>query len=57
MTATTAQTLLTLFILLVFLGFLIWALKTGQFKNIESPKHDMLDEQDDESAPPRRKVP
>ena len=57
MTATTAQTLLTLFILLVFLGFLIWALKTGQFKNIESPKHDMLDEQDDESAPPRRKAP
>lgn len=57
MEATSAQTLLTLFILLIFLGFLIWALKTGQFKNIESPKQDMLDDQDDGSVPPRRKSP
>lgn len=57
MSATTAQTLLTLFILLVFLGFLIWALKTGQFKNIESPKQDMLDDKDDGSVPTRRKEP
>lgn len=54
MNATTAQTLLTLFILLVFLGFLIWALKTGQFKNIESPKQDMLDDKDDGSIQKRR---
>jgi cbb3-type cytochrome oxidase maturation protein len=40
--ATIAQTFLTLAILAIFVGFLIWAIKSGQFNNIEDPKYRML---------------
>ena len=42
--ATIAQTVMTLLILAVFLGFLIWGLKSGQFHNVEDAKYRMLDD-------------
>jgi cbb3-type cytochrome oxidase maturation protein len=36
---TLAQALLTLALLVIFVGFLIWGIKTGQFRNIEEPKY------------------
>jgi cbb3-type cytochrome oxidase maturation protein len=41
--ATIAQTVMTLLILLVFLGFLVWGIKSGQFHNVEDAKYRMLD--------------
>ena len=40
--ATFAQTLFTGLILSVFLGFLIWGIRTGQFRNVEEAKYRML---------------
>jgi cbb3-type cytochrome oxidase maturation protein len=40
--ATIAQTILTLSILLIFAGFLIWGIKSGQFHNVEEAKYRML---------------
>ena len=40
--ATIAQTFLTLAILAIFVGFLIWAIKSGQFNNVEESKYRML---------------
>jgi len=37
-----AQTVMTLLILLIFLGFLIWGIKSGQFRNIEDAKYRIL---------------
>ncbi len=45
--ATIAQTVMTLLILAVFLGFLIWGIKSGQFKNVEEPKYRIFDDTDD----------
>jgi nitrogen fixation-related uncharacterized protein len=41
--ATIAQTILTGLIFLIFVGFLIWGIKTGQFHNIEEVKYRMLE--------------
>jgi nitrogen fixation-related uncharacterized protein len=41
--ATIAQTILTGLIFLIFVGFLIWGIKTGQFHNIEEAKYRMLE--------------
>lgn len=40
--ATLAQTLMTVAILAIFLGFFIWGWRTGQFKNIEKAKFNMM---------------
>ena len=40
--ATIAQTILTLLILAIFLGFLVWGIKTRQFHNVEDAKYHML---------------
>jgi cbb3-type cytochrome oxidase maturation protein len=40
--ATIAQTILTLSILLIFVGFLIWGIKSGQFHHVEEAKYRML---------------
>lgn len=40
--ATTALTIMSFLILLSFLGFFIWGLKSGQFKNIEEAKYNMF---------------
>jgi cbb3-type cytochrome oxidase maturation protein len=45
--ATVAQTIMTLLILAIFLGFLIWGIKSRQFHNIEDAKYRMLDDGDD----------
>jgi nitrogen fixation-related uncharacterized protein len=45
--ATIAQTVMSLFLLLVFLGFLVWGIWTGQFRNIEEPKYRMLENEED----------
>ncbi len=59
--ATIAQTVMTLLILAVFLGFLIWGIKSGQFHNVEDAKYRMLDsDKSDQPSPkkkPRRKRP
>jgi len=41
--ATIAQTIMTLLILAIFLGFLVWGIKSGQFHNVEDAKYRMLD--------------
>ncbi len=53
--ATIAQTVMTLLILLVFLGFLIWGIKSGQFRNVEDAKYRMLDGEDDSGERGRKK--
>ena len=40
--ATIALTIMSFLILLSFLGFFIWGLKSGQFKNIEEAKYNMF---------------
>lgn len=42
--ATIAQTVMSLALLLIFLGFLIWGFKTGQFDEIEEAKYRMFEE-------------
>jgi nitrogen fixation-related uncharacterized protein len=43
--ATIALTAMTLGVFLVFLGFLIWGIKTGQFRNIEDAKYQVFRKQ------------
>ena len=45
--ATLAQTVMTLLILLVFLGFLIWGIKSRQFHNIEDAKYRIFNQNND----------
>jgi nitrogen fixation-related uncharacterized protein len=40
--ATAALTLMSLLIFLSFLGFLIWGIRSGQFKNIEEAKFNIF---------------
>lgn len=49
MSATLAQALLTLSLLVIFVGFLIWGIKTGQFRDIEKPKYRIFDDGEDEN--------
>ncbi len=51
--ATIAQTAMSLLLLLIFLGFLVWGIRTGQFRNIEEPKYRMLEK--DEKVPENEK--
>ena len=43
--ATVALTVMTALIGMVFLGFLIWGIKTGQFHNVEEAKYQVLRDQ------------
>ena len=45
--AITPQTIMTLLILVIFLGFLIWGIKSRQFHNIEDAKYRMLNDNSD----------
>jgi cbb3-type cytochrome oxidase maturation protein len=45
--ATIAQTVMTLLILVIFLGLLIWGIKSRQFHNIEDAKYRMFHDGDD----------
>lgn len=40
--ATIALMIMSVLILLVFLGFLVWGIKSGQFKNVEEPKFQIF---------------
>ena len=40
--ATLAASIESFILFLIFLGFFIWALKTGQFKNAEEAKYQMF---------------
>jgi cbb3-type cytochrome oxidase maturation protein len=42
--ATLAQALLTLALLVIFVGFLIWGIKSGQFRDIEEPKYRIFND-------------
>jgi cbb3-type cytochrome oxidase maturation protein len=53
--ATIAQTAISLILLLVFLGFLVWGIRTGQFRNIEEPKYRMLENDEDSSEKQKEK--
>lgn len=51
------QSTLILIILSLFVGatvwlIFIWAVKKGEFDDIEGPKHRMLDDDDDSRHPP-----
>lgn len=45
--ATIAQTIMTLLILAIFLGLLIWGIKSRQFHNVEDAKYKMLEDDDE----------
>jgi cbb3-type cytochrome oxidase maturation protein len=45
--ATVAQTIMTLLILVIFLGLLCWGIKSRQFHNVEDAKYHMLDDDND----------
>lgn len=52
MEATVAQTLFTLAMAIIFGGFLIWALRTRQFSDVEDPNRRLFAERDaDPDAP------
>jgi cbb3-type cytochrome oxidase maturation protein len=40
--ATLAQTLMSVAMLAIFLGFFIWGWRSGQFKDIEKAKFNMM---------------
>jgi nitrogen fixation-related uncharacterized protein len=44
--ATIAQTVMTVLILAIFVGFLVWGIRSKQFKNVEDAKYQMLEEED-----------
>ena len=46
--ATIAQTVMTLLILAIFIGFLVWAIRSRQFHDVEAPKYRMLEDDTDE---------
>jgi nitrogen fixation-related uncharacterized protein len=43
--ATIAQTIMTVLILAIFIGFLVWGIKSKQFKNVEEAKYRMLEDE------------
>lgn len=55
--ATIAQTIMTLLILAIFLGFLIWGIKSGQFHNVEDAKYRMLDGENDSGEAGKKDKP
>jgi cbb3-type cytochrome oxidase maturation protein len=45
--ATIALTIMTVLIFIIFLGFLVWGIKSRQFHNIEEVKYRIFDEKSD----------
>ncbi len=45
--AAIAQVIMTFLILVIFLGFLIWGIKSKQFRNIEDAKYQVFDDGED----------
>jgi cbb3-type cytochrome oxidase maturation protein len=48
--ATIAQTVLTLLILAIFIGLLVWGIKSRQFHNVEDAKYRMLEDESGEKT-------
>jgi cbb3-type cytochrome oxidase maturation protein len=48
---TIALTVMTGLLLISFLGFLIWGIRSGQFKNIEEAKYQVLRDKKNEKPP------
>lgn len=55
--ATVAQTIMTLLILVIFLGLLFWGIKSRQFHNVEDAKYHMLDDRNDTSTENKKDDP
>ena len=53
--ATIGLSVMTGTLLVVFIGFLIWGIKSGQFKNVEEPKYQIFRRPADEKhqQPPK----
>jgi nitrogen fixation-related uncharacterized protein len=49
--ATIALTVMTGLLLISFLGFLIWGIVSGQFKNVEEAKYRMLRDKNSDKSP------
>jgi cbb3-type cytochrome oxidase maturation protein len=47
--ATVAQTIMTLLILAIFIGFLIWGIRSKQFRDVEDAKYRMLEDEKTEN--------
>jgi nitrogen fixation-related uncharacterized protein len=47
--ATVAQTVMTLLILAIFIGFLVWGIRSKQFHNVEDAKYRMLEDEKHET--------
>ena len=43
--ATIALTIMTLLILVIFIGFLLWSIRSKQFHDVEEPKYRMLEDE------------
>ena len=41
--ATIALTVMTGLILVIFAGFLVWGIRSGQFRDVEAAKYRMMD--------------
>ncbi|NJD53651.1 MAG: cbb3-type cytochrome oxidase assembly protein [Candidatus Methanoperedens sp.] len=39
-----AEFIMTFIIFLIFLGFLVWGIRTGQFTDVEAPKYRIFEE-------------
>jgi len=59
--ATIAQTVMTVLILAIFVGFMVWGIKSGQFHHVEDAKYRMMESDKEEKTggkkKPRRKRP
>jgi len=53
---TIALTVMTGLLLISFIGFLVWGIRSGQFKNVEEAKYRMLDDKKD-TTPGKAKPP
>ena len=47
--ATVAQTVMTLLILAIFIGFFVWGIRSKQFHNVEDAKYRMLEDEKKEA--------
>jgi cbb3-type cytochrome oxidase maturation protein len=48
--ASIALLLMSIALFIIFLGFLIWGLKSKQFENMEEPKYQLLKNNDEASS-------
>lgn len=53
---TIALTVMTGLLLISFIGFLVWGIRSGQFKNVEEAKYRMLGDKND-ATPDKAKPP